>query len=114
MNLYRYFNVGKGKVVQYSEESTFTPYVNVQKEFSLTSSVSGKAKKKKVGAKFLFFCPELSCTKVFEKECKTKQAEWDEIVKTRADEKDALADTIKMLNSDDALELFKGAIENAK
>merc|ERR1719473_50353 len=48
-----------------------------------------------------------------EKNCKTKQAEWDEIVKTRADEQVALADTIKMLNSDDALELFKKALPAA-
>merc|ERR1719408_580122 len=45
-----------------------------------------------------------------QKNCKTKQAEWDEIVKTRTDEQVALADTIKMLNSDDALELFKKAL----
>merc|ERR1719174_3264192 len=48
-----------------------------------------------------------------EKNCATKQAEWDEIVKTRADEQVALADTIKMLNSDDALELFKKALPAA-
>merc|ERR1712072_619678 len=45
-----------------------------------------------------------------QKNCKTKQAEWDEIVKTRADEQVALAETIKILNSDDALELFKKAL----
>merc|ERR1740138_1455944 len=39
--------------------------------------------------------------------CKTKQDEWAETVKTRADELVALAETIKVLNDDDALELFK-------
>jgi len=39
--------------------------------------------------------------------CKTKTAEWEAIKKTRAEELLALADTIKMLNDDDALELFK-------
>jgi len=39
--------------------------------------------------------------------CTTKKAEWEERVKTRADELMALADTIKVLNDDDALELFK-------
>jgi len=41
------------------------------------------------------------------KGCATKTAEWDERSKTRADELVALADTIKVLNDDDALELFK-------
>merc|ERR1719473_229766 len=42
-----------------------------------------------------------------EKNCKTKTAEWEVIVKTRNEELLALADTIKILNDDDALELFK-------
>merc|ERR1719182_1019906 len=42
-----------------------------------------------------------------EENCKKKTAEWDERVKTRADELVAIADTIKILNDDDALELFK-------
>merc|ERR1712078_410308 len=42
-----------------------------------------------------------------EKGCATKQAEWDERCKLRTEELLALADTIKMLNDDDALELFK-------
>merc|ERR1719246_341332 len=48
-----------------------------------------------------------------DKNCATKQQEWDEIVKVRADEQVALAETIKMLNSDDALELFKKALPSA-
>merc|ERR1719188_876756 len=42
-----------------------------------------------------------------EKGCSTKTAEWEEIKKTRAEELLALAETIKVLNDDDALELFK-------
>merc|ERR1719245_943892 len=42
-----------------------------------------------------------------EKDCGTKEAEWDERCKTRADELLALSDTIKILNDDDALDLFK-------
>merc|ERR1712107_287182 len=42
-----------------------------------------------------------------EKNCKTKQAEWDEIVKVRAEEQVALSETIKILNDDSALEMFK-------
>merc|ERR1719408_1050105 len=42
-----------------------------------------------------------------EKNCATKKKEWAERCKTRADELLALADTIRILNDDDALELFK-------
>merc|ERR1719198_1754048 len=41
------------------------------------------------------------------KMCATKQQEWDERCKLRAQEIEAISDTIKMMNSDDALELFK-------
>merc|ERR1719235_2219807 len=41
------------------------------------------------------------------KSCATKQKEWDERCKLRAEEIEAISDTIEMLNSDDALELFK-------
>jgi len=43
----------------------------------------------------------------------TKQGEWDERCKTRTEELLALADTIKMLNDDDALELFKKTLPGA-
>mmetsp|Transcript_59398 Transcript_59398/g.128057 ORF Transcript_59398/g.128057 Transcript_59398/m.128057 type:complete len:663 (+) Transcript_59398:66-2054(+) len=42
--------------------------------------------------------------------CSKKAKEYDEIKKTRAEELVALADTIKVLNSDDALELFKKSL----
>merc|ERR1719247_1365079 len=42
-----------------------------------------------------------------EKGCATKEKEWAEICKLRSEELLALADTIKILNDDDALELFK-------
>eukprot|EP00747_Dinoflagellata_sp_TGD_P152144 gnl/TRDRNA2_/TRDRNA2_177268_c4_seq8.p1 gnl/TRDRNA2_/TRDRNA2_177268_c4~~gnl/TRDRNA2_/TRDRNA2_177268_c4_seq8.p1 ORF type:complete len:726 (+),score=275.62 gnl/TRDRNA2_/TRDRNA2_177268_c4_seq8:84-2261(+) len=42
-----------------------------------------------------------------DKTCAAKQAEWAERVKMRQEELLALADTIKILNDDDALELFK-------
>jgi len=48
-----------------------------------------------------------------EKNCDTKAQEWDKIVKVRAEEQVALAETIKLLNSDDALELFKKALPGA-
>mmetsp|Transcript_21501 Transcript_21501/g.50048 ORF Transcript_21501/g.50048 Transcript_21501/m.50048 type:complete len:716 (+) Transcript_21501:59-2206(+) len=48
-----------------------------------------------------------------EKSCATKDAEWEERSKTRAEELVALADTIKVLNDDDALELFKKTLPSA-
>merc|ERR1719174_2379310 len=48
-----------------------------------------------------------------EKNCDKKAAEWEEIVKTRNEELLALADTIKVLNDDDSLELFKKTLPGA-
>jgi ubiquinone biosynthesis protein UbiJ len=45
--------------------------------------------------------------------CATKEAEWAEIEKTRSEELIALAETIKVLNDDDALELFKKTLPSA-
>jgi len=45
--------------------------------------------------------------KDLESSCKTKEGEWATICKIRSEEILALADTIKILNDDDALELFK-------
>jgi len=48
-----------------------------------------------------------------DKNCATKSSEWDVICKTRSDELVALAETIKVLNDDDALELFKKTLPGA-
>jgi len=48
-----------------------------------------------------------------EKSCATKTKEWEERSKTRAEELVALADTIKVLNDDDALALFKKTLPSA-
>jgi len=47
------------------------------------------------------------------KSCGTKEAEWEERCKTRQQELAALADTIKILNDDDALDLFKKTLPGA-
>merc|ERR1719158_754232 len=47
------------------------------------------------------------------KNCAVKQKEWDERCKLRAEEIKAISETIDLLNSDDALELFKKAIPSA-
>jgi len=48
-----------------------------------------------------------------DKNCATKEKEWAERSKTRQEELLALADTIKILNDDDALELFKKTLPGA-
>jgi len=48
-----------------------------------------------------------------EKNCEQKEKEWAEICKMRQEELVALADTIKILNDDDAQELFKKSIPSA-
>merc|ERR1719359_1650223 len=48
-----------------------------------------------------------------DKNCETKKKEYAIIVKTRNEELAALADCIKMLNDDDALELFKKTLPSA-
>merc|ERR1719340_362556 len=45
--------------------------------------------------------------KNLESSCATKTKEWEERSKTRAEELTALSETIKILNDDDALDLFK-------
>merc|ERR1719517_252427 len=45
--------------------------------------------------------------------CDKKTAEWEVIKKTRAEELVALAETIKVLNDDDSLELFKKTLPSA-
>merc|ERR1719478_560561 len=47
------------------------------------------------------------------KNCATKQKEWDERCKLRAQEVEAISETIELLNSDDALELFKKTMPSA-
>jgi septal ring factor EnvC (AmiA/AmiB activator) len=42
-----------------------------------------------------------------QKNCATKERDWNDISKTRSEELIALSETIKILNDDDALELFK-------
>jgi len=46
-------------------------------------------------------------------QCATKQKEWDAIVKTRNAEISAISEAIKILNDDDALDVFKKAIPSA-
>jgi peptidoglycan hydrolase CwlO-like protein len=51
--------------------------------------------------------------KDLDKNCKTKADEWETRKKIRAEESLAIAETIKILNDDDALELFKKTLPSA-
>jgi peptidoglycan hydrolase CwlO-like protein len=51
--------------------------------------------------------------KDLDNQCKTKEDEWAVRQKIRAEELVAIADTIKLLNDDDALELFKKTLPSA-
>jgi len=48
-----------------------------------------------------------------DKNCATKKDEYDVVKKTRAEELVAISETIKILNDDDALELFKQTLPSA-
>merc|ERR1719359_2112344 len=47
------------------------------------------------------------------KSCSTKTDEWNEAVKLRAEELAAIAETIKVLNDDEALDLFKKTLPSS-
>jgi len=92
---------------------------------ALTASIEAKTKKiGELGVAIVEMKDDLSDTQKaliddkkfladLEKGCATKTAEWEVIVKTRSEELAALADTIKILNDDDALELFKKTLPSA-
>jgi len=92
---------------------------------SLTSTIESKTQQiGELGVSLVQMKEDLSDTEAalrqdkaflaeLEKGCATKAAEWEERSKTRADELLALADTIKVLNDDDALELFKKTLPSA-
>jgi len=59
------------------------------------------------------FAEDTAFLKDMAKACKTKEAEWAARQQVRAEELVAIGDTIKLLNDDDALELFKKALPAA-
>merc|ERR1719326_118310 len=86
---------------------------------ALTSSIESKTSKiGELGVELVSLKEDLDDTtkslmedekflKDMEKDCKTKDEEWAARCKIRAEELLAIADTIKILNDDDALDLFK-------
>jgi len=53
------------------------------------------------------FAEDKKFLKDMDKTCATKKDDWDAVQKTRAEELLAISETIKILNDDDALDLFK-------
>jgi len=107
--------------------STYNGLIAAKKKevAALTATVEGKtAQIGELGVSLVQMKEDLSDTQAelledkkflaeLEKGCATKAAEWEERSKTRAAELVALADTIKVLNDDDALELFKKTLPSA-
>merc|ERR1719498_1405324 len=92
---------------------------------SLTKAIESKSKRSgDLGVEIAMMQNDLSDTmealsqdkKFFadlKENCDAKEREWDQISKLRADELVAIADTIKILNDDDALEIFKKTLPSA-
>eukprot|EP00413_Alexandrium_margalefii_P039653 CAMPEP_0204590630 /NCGR_PEP_ID=MMETSP0661-20131031/49898_1 /ASSEMBLY_ACC=CAM_ASM_000606 /TAXON_ID=109239 /ORGANISM="Alexandrium margalefi, Strain AMGDE01CS-322" /LENGTH=715 /DNA_ID=CAMNT_0051600679 /DNA_START=48 /DNA_END=2195 /DNA_ORIENTATION=+ len=92
---------------------------------ALTASVESKTKQiGELGVQIVNMKEDLSDTEAalaqdqkflgnMKESCATKTAEWEERSKTRADELVALAETIKVLNDDDAQDLFKKTLPSA-
>ena len=72
MKLYRYWNIGPGKIFRYNDNCAFTSSFNRLKDFSQTEKdvtlYSSKKKKKRRDHEIcnLLFCPEPSCSETFE------------------------------------------------
>merc|ERR1711920_282261 len=106
---------------------TFDGLVQAKKQEieALTSTVEGKTKQiGELGVSIVRMQDDLAETqgtlaedKAFladlSKSCATKTSEWEARSKTRTEELVALADTIKVLNDDDALELFKQTLPSS-
>jgi chromosome segregation ATPase len=106
---------------------TFDELVAAKKkeEASLTASIETKTQRVgEVAVSIVQMKNDLSDTQAalledqkfladLDKNCAAKEAEYDERVKTRSEELQALAETIKILNDDDALELFKQTLPSA-
>merc|ERR1719499_1925619 len=107
--------------------SAYTGLIAAKKKevAALTATVEGKTEQiGELGVSIVQMKEDLSDTEAallqdkkflaeLETGCATKAAEWEERSKTRAAEIVAITDTIKVLNDDDALELFKKTLPSA-
>merc|ERR1719446_1175396 len=71
------------------------------------------AKTKEINALTKSLGEDEAFLKDLDNQCKTKEDEWAARQKIRAEELVAIGDTIKLLNDDDALELFKKTLPSA-
>merc|ERR1719384_2607358 len=120
-------NLGSTTSDEQAAIKTFEGLVQAKKQeiSALTSTIEAKTKQiGELGVSIVRMKDDLAETqetlaedKAFladlSKSCATKTGEWEARSKTRADELVALADTIKVLNDDDALELFKKTLPSA-
>merc|ERR1740129_288482 len=114
-------NLGSATSDEQAAIKTFDGLVQAKKQEieALTSTVEAKTKQiGDLGVAIVRMKDDLDDTQAtlaedkafladLSKSCATKTSEWEARSKTRAEELVALADTIKVLNDDDALDLFK-------
>merc|ERR1711920_1188615 len=114
-------NLGSATSDEQAAIGTFEGLVKAKKREieALTSTIEGKTEQiGELGVSIVRMKNDLDETQAtlaedkafladLSKSCTTKTSEWEARSKTRAEELVALADTIKVLNDDDALELFK-------
>merc|ERR1711920_1092704 len=120
-------NLGSATSDEQAAIKTFEGLVQAKKKEidALTSTVEAKTKQiGELGVAIVRMKDDLAETQAtlaedkafladLSKSCATKTSEWEARSKTRAEELVALADTIKVLNDDDALELFKKTLPSS-
>merc|ERR1711920_165719 len=120
-------NLGSATSDEQAAIKTFEGLVQAKKKEieALTSTVEAKTKQiGELGVAIVRMKDDLEETQAtlaedkafladLSKSCATKTSEWEARSKTRAEELVALADTIKVLNDDDALELFKKTLPSS-
>merc|ERR1711920_104545 len=120
-------NLGSATSDEQAAIKTFEGLVQAKKKEieALTSTVEAKTKQiGELGVSIVRMKNDLDETQAtlaedkafladLSKSCTTKTSEWEARSTTRAEELVALADTIKVLNDDDALELFKKTLPSS-
>merc|ERR1740129_1468806 len=120
-------NLGSASSDEEAAIKTFDGLVQAKKQEieALTSTVESKTKQiGELGVSIVRMQDDLAETQAtlaedkafladLSKSCATKTSEWEARSKIRAEELVALADTIKVLNDDDAMELFKKALPSS-
>merc|ERR1719210_2825159 len=120
-------NLGSATSDEQAAIHSFDGFVQAKKQEieALTNTIESKTKQiGELGVSIVRMKDDLSETQAtlaedkafladLSKSCATKTSEWEARSKTRAEELVALADTIKVLNDDDALQLFKNTLPSS-